>query len=57
MVFADMLSRRNPTPGPTIQLDQTIHMVTFSTEKKQLMKAATDNDEITRQLRQVILDG
>ena len=57
MVFADMLSRTNPTPGPTIQLDQTIHMVTFSTEKKQLMKAATDNDEITRQLRQVILDG
>ena len=32
MIFADMLSRFSPQPGAEIKLDQTIHLVEFSTE-------------------------
>ena len=57
MIFPNMLSRAKPSPGPHIKLYKIIPMVVFSSEKLQTMQEMTSTNEITHQLRQIILDG
>ena len=57
MVLADALSRLNPRPGPKIDLDQTIHMVKFSTQKANKLKEMVTQDVSLNALREIISVG
>lgn len=57
MVLADSMSRLNPRIAPQIALDQTIHVVQFSTDKLREMQEHTNNDEDLHVLKETILHG
>ncbi|XP_048250743.1 uncharacterized protein LOC125378825 [Haliotis rufescens] len=57
MILSDMLFRQNPAPSPTISIDKTIHQVRFSSEKLQMIRKETENDETFSSLKNIIVSG
>ncbi|GFO29208.1 transposon ty3-i Gag-Pol polyprotein [Plakobranchus ocellatus] len=57
MIFADYLSRVNPTPGEEIELDAVIHQVSISDEKYHALKEETAKDTELACLKSQIIVG
>ena len=57
MIFADYLSRNNPSTGAEIELDKIVHMVAISEEKSKLLKQETEKDTTLRCLKSQIIQG
>ncbi|GFN96970.1 transposon ty3-i Gag-Pol polyprotein [Plakobranchus ocellatus] len=57
MIFADYLSRVNPTPGEEIELDAVIHQVSISDEKYNALKEETAKDTELACLKSQIIVG
>jgi hypothetical protein len=54
MAYADYLSRTQPTPGPTIQLERTIHLVQISDGQLERLRVETEQDPQLSALRTMI---
>ena len=57
LLLADALSRLNPKPSETIQLDKTIHSVKWSQDKLQELRFHTQQDNELGPLCQVVTNG
>ena len=57
MVYADYLSRVNPTPGPKIELEQAIHMVQISQSQTEKLRSASKSDPELSVLSEQIVRG
>ncbi|GFN96526.1 retrovirus-related pol polyprotein from transposon 297-like protein [Plakobranchus ocellatus] len=57
MIFADYLSRENPTSGEEIELDAVIHQVSISDEKYNALKEETAKDTELACLKSQIIVG
>ena len=57
MIYADYLSRVGPTPGPSIELEQAIHMVQISVGQLEKLRLASQQDPELSILREQIISG
>lgn len=57
MVFADYLSRSEPSSGENIELDKTIHGITMSENRKIELQDETKKDKELKLLSEQILNG
>jgi hypothetical protein len=57
MTYADYLSRIQPTPGKTVELEQSIHMVQISMSQLEKLRIACVNDDEMSALREQIIKG
>ena len=57
LIFADYLSRIQPSPGPEVQLEHTIHLIQISQRQLERVKQATDEDCELSVLREQVVNG
>ncbi len=57
LLLAEAMSRMNPKPGATIELEETIHAVKWSDKEKGDLHNAREEDEELRPLKEVIRHG
>ena len=57
LIFADYLSRIQPSPGPEVHLERTIHMIQISQKQLDRVKQAIDEDVELTILREQIVSG
>ena len=57
MIFADYLSRVQPSSGNTIELEHTIHGIIENSDTMMKLRIYTNKDQVLRSLIQVIMSG
>ena len=57
LIFADYLSRIQPSPGPEVQLEHAIHLIQISQRQLRRVKQATSEDNELSILQEQVING